>query len=83
MSRSLGAIPRVARPVLLGNGLAAIGNGLTMPLLVIYLGQVRGLGTVVAGLLVAALAVVALICAGPVGTLVDRFGPRPVLMVGL
>jgi len=83
ISRSLTAIPRGARPVLWGNGIAAIGNGLTMPLLVVYLGQVRGLGTTLAGLLVALLAVVALGCVGPVGALVDRFGPRPILMAGL
>ena len=83
ISRSLRAIPTAARPVLLGNAAAALGNGLTMPLLVVYLGQVRGLGTTTAGLLVAGYAVVALVCAAPIGSLVDRLGPRPVLMTGL
>jgi len=42
----------VVRRVLLGNALAAIGSGLTLPLLIVYLGQVRGLGTTVGGFVV-------------------------------
>ena len=73
----------VVRRVLLGNALSAIGSGLTMPLLIVYLGQVRGLGTAVAGIVVAYVAVVSLILLPVSGTAVDRFGPRPVLLVGL
>ncbi len=74
---------REVRRVLLGNALSAIGSGLTMPLLIVYLGQVRGLGTAVAGMVVAYVAVVSLILLPVSGTSVDRFGPRPVLFVGL
>lgn len=73
----------VVRRVLLGNALSAIGSGLTMPLLIVYLGQVRDLGTTTAGLVVASMAVVQLALLPMVGALVDRFGPRPVLMAGL
>lgn len=73
----------VVRRVLLGNSLSAIGSGLTMPLLIVYLGQVRGLGTATAGLVVAYVAVVSLVLLPVSGILVDRFGPRPVLVVGL
>ncbi|MHB8795230.1 MAG: MFS transporter [Candidatus Nanopelagicales bacterium] len=73
----------VVRRVLLGNALSAIGSGLTMPLLIVYLGQVRGLGTAVAGIVVAYVALVSLAMLPIVGYLVDRFGPRPLLMVGL
>lgn len=73
----------VVRRVLLGNALSAIGSGLTMPLLIVYLGEVRGLGTAVAGLVVAWVAVVSLVLLPGVGVLVDRLGPRPVLMTGL
>lgn len=73
----------VIRRVLLGNALSAIGSGLTMPLLIVYLGQVRGLGTAVAGMVVAYIAVVSLLLLPVSGIAVDRFGPRPVLMVGL
>jgi len=73
----------VIRRVLLGNALSAIGNGLTIPLLIVYLGQVRGLGTAVAGFVVAYIAVVSLVLLPVSGMAVDRFGPRPVLLCGL
>ena len=73
----------VIRRVLLGNALSAIGSGLTLPLLIVYLGQVRDLGTAVGGLVVAYTAVVQLLLLPVGGVAVDRFGPRPVLMAGL
>lgn len=80
---TLSAVTPPARRILVGNLISAMGSGVTLPFLIIYLGQVRGLGTPTAGLLVAYLALVALVCTPIVGTLVDRFGPRPVLMAGL
>lgn len=71
-----------ARRILFGNVLAAIGSGMTLSFLVIYLGNVRGLGTTIAGLLVAYMAILTLICSTFIGALVDRVGPRPVLMAG-
>lgn len=73
----------VVRRVLFGNALAAIGSGLTLPLLIVYLGQVRGLGTTVGGFVVAYIALVQLLLLPVAGILVDRMGPRPVLMGGL
>lgn len=73
----------VVRRVLFGNALAAIGSGLTLPLLIVYLGQVRGLGTTVGGFVVAYIALVQLLLLPVAGILVDRLGPRPVLMGGL
>ena len=72
-----------ARRILTGNAVSAFGGGFTLPFLVVFLGEVRGLGTMAAGLLVAWLAVVGFALTAPVGTLVDRIGPRPVLMVAL
>ncbi len=80
--RVLDGVSRPARRILVGNVFAAIGSGLTLSFLVIYLGDVRGLGTTTAGFLVAYMAVLTLVCSTVVGSLVDRFGPRPVLMVG-
>jgi len=79
----LGLLTPSARRILVGNAIAAIGNGLTLPFLVIYLAQVLGLGAGLAGGLVAYLALLGLVFTPPVGVLVDRIGPRPVLMGGL
>ncbi|MBI1351516.1 MAG: MFS transporter [Actinomycetales bacterium] len=73
----------VVRRILAGNALSAIGNGMVLPLLIVYLGQVRGLGTQAAGLVVAYMALVGLVLLWPSGSLVDRYGPRPILMAGL
>lgn len=79
----LSALTPTSRRILIGNGICALGSGLTFSFLVIYLGQVRGLGTTAAGLVVAYIAVLGLACTLLSGTLVDRFGPRPVLIGGL
>jgi MFS family permease len=60
-----------------------LGGGLTLPFLVIYIGEVRDLGLAFAGFLVAYTAIVALLAAGPVGSLVDRYGPKPVMLIAL
>ena len=72
-----------ARRILLGVALSSLGGGLTFPLLVIYLGQVRGLGATVAGLVVAYTAVASLVVFPLVGMAADHFGPKPVLITGL
>jgi MFS family permease len=76
-------VPPLARRILLGNGLSAIGSGLTMPLLIVYLGEIRGLGLTIGGLVVAYMAVVSLVVFPAVGWASDRQGPKPVLMAGL
>ncbi len=73
----------IAQRILMGNAFSALGSGLTLPFLVIYLGEVRGLGVATGGLIVAYIAVVSLVATAPVGALVDRVGPRPVMMVAL
>lgn len=76
-------VPPQARRILLGNSLSAIGSGLTMPLLIVYLGEIRGLGLTIGGLVVAYMAVVSLVVFPVVGWASDRQGPKPVLMAGL
>jgi MFS family permease len=73
----------VLRRVLAGNFLSQLGSGLTFALLVVYLGQVRGLGTALAGIVIAYMALVSLLLMPVSGTAVDRFGPRPILMIGV
>src|SRR5947208_13774777 len=61
----------------------SFGNGVVLPLLVIYLQDVRGFGLGVSGLVVATSAAAQVTAGVLAGPLVDRLGPRPVLAGGL
>jgi MFS family permease len=71
---------RVARQLIAGRIIMAVGNGLVVPLTLIYLNQVRGIPLAVIGTLLAAMAVVSLGTVPFAGTLLDRVGARPVLV---
>ena len=60
-----------------------IGNGLVMPFNVVYLHEVRGFELARVGLLLSLRALVALLVVGPVGALIDRIGPRLVVVASL
>jgi MFS family permease len=66
-----------------GNALSAFGLGFTVPYLYVYVAQVRGLGAVTAGLVLAVFAVAALIVLPFAGRAIVRRGPLPVLLVAL
>jgi MFS family permease len=68
------------RRMLVGIGASSIGGGLVMSLLVVYLYQVREVPLRVAGLVLTFQAVLGLVAAPLVGWLVDRIGPKPVLL---
>src|SRR5688572_31915077 len=69
-----------ARRILAGTFFSAIGRGLTLPFLFIYLNDVRGLSGTTVGLVVGWIGVVSL-CLSPLGgTLIDRFGARRVVV---
>jgi MFS family permease len=78
--------PQLPRPVWLlelGGVANALGNGIVLPFLIIYLHEVRGFSLGVSGLVVAALFGAGL-CTGPVaGRAVDRIGARTTLMASL
>jgi MFS family permease len=74
---------RDARLLLAGVAVDAFGTGLTLPFLVVYLHGVRGIPLETIGLIVAVPAAVALVLLAPIGVLVDRVGPRRVMMVAL
>lgn len=76
------ALPRrpEARRILVGTAFAAIGRGLTLPFLFIYLHQVRGIGADTVGLLIGWFGLVSLLVAPVGGALVDRFGARRVVL---
>jgi MFS family permease len=70
------------RRVQLGNALSAFGSGFTMPYMFIYVDQVRGLGSLAAGLVFTVFALAALVVLPFAGRGIDRYGPRPVLLAG-
>ncbi len=80
MTRAMGA---AMRRIHVGNALSAFGLGFTVPYLYVYVAQVRGLGAMTAGLVLAVFAVAALIVLPFAGRAIVRRGPRPVLIVAL
>ncbi|MBD0842375.1 MULTISPECIES: MFS transporter [unclassified Streptomyces] len=71
------------RRIHVGNALSAFGLGFTVPYLYVYVAQVRGLGAVTAGLVLAVFAVAALVVLPFAGRAIVRRGPLPVLLVAL
>lgn len=69
-----------ARRILVGTLLSAIGRGLTLPFLFIYLTDVRGLTDARAGLVIGWFGAVTLVLSPVGGTLIDRFGARGVVL---
>ena len=81
--RLLPKLPRRAWIVLGGDLLSAIGSGMTLPFLVVYLHRVRGLDLELAGAALATIALAALPGNPIAGVLVDRIGSRLTLIFGL
>ena len=76
-------LPRDAWIVLGGDALSALGSGLTLPFLLVYLHAVRGIGLGLAGLALSTIALVGLVGNPLGGVLSDRVGARNTLAVGL
>lgn len=76
-------LSRSAYRILFGVALSATGNGLVLPFFVVYLHQGRGLPTAVAGFVLSWMGITSLILAPVVGWLIDHYGPKPMLIVGL
>ncbi|MFC5925253.1 MFS transporter [Micromonospora vulcania] len=79
LRRALPSRPE-ARRLLVGTLLSAIGRGLTLPFLFIYLTDVRGLTDARAGLVIGWYGAVTLVLSPLGGTLIDRFGARRVVL---
>ncbi|WP_328884401.1 MFS transporter [Streptomyces sp. NBC_00299] len=71
------------RRIHVGNALSAFGLGFTVPYLYVYVAQVRGLGAMTAGLVLAVFAVAALVVLPFAGRAIVRRGPMPVLVAAL
>lgn len=76
-------LPRRAWNVLAGDCVAAVGTGLVLPFMVVYLRDVRDFHVQTAALVLSALAVAGVVFAAPMGALVDRLGPRRTLIASL
>ena len=76
-------LPRAVWLLEAGGVANAVGNGIVLPFLIIYLHEVRGFDLEASGLVVAALFGVGLV-SGPIGGhLVDRIGARATLLASL
>lgn len=71
------------RRIHVGNALGAFGLGFTVPYLYVYVAQVRELGAVTAGLVLAVFAVAALVVLPFAGRAIVRRGALPVLLAAL
>jgi MFS family permease len=76
-------LPKTIRMLLLGVLISGTGNGLVFSFLFIYLHQVRAIPSGIVGLISAYGAVIGLAMSPIVGSLIDHWGPKPVLMGSL
>ena len=72
-----------SRKIVIGMCLNAIGGGMTLSLLLVYLHDMRGFTNTFGGLLLSYGAIVSIVASTPMGALVDRVGPKKVMIVGL
>lgn len=70
-------LPPPVRRMLLGITLSALGNGLVLPFAFVYLHSIRHISTPIAGLVFSYGAVIALLVAPVVGTLIDKYRTHP------
>lgn len=76
-------LPRAAATILAGDALSALGSGMSMPFMLVYLHQVRGIDMATAGLALSTIALASFVGNPLGGTLADRFGARAALALGL
>ena len=81
--RAVNNLPTKVRIMMVGIALSAIGNGLVLPYTFIYFNSIRGIPTAVAGLIIGYGALASLLISPLVGNMVDKWGPKPVLIVAL
>lgn len=72
-----------SRKLVIGICLNAIGGGMTLSLLLVYLHDMRGFTNTFGGLLLSYGAIVSIVASTPMGALVDRIGPKKVMIAGL
>jgi len=83
LSSFIPQLPTRAWKVLAGDTIAALGTGLVLPFIVVYLRDVRDFDVRTAAFVLSVLAITGLAFGAPVGSLVDKLGPRKMLIVSL
>lgn len=83
MPLDLPRLDPLVRRIFVGVAFSTLGSGLTMPYLYTYLTTMRGISTATVGLLFAWMGVVSFVGSPIGGTVIDRIGPRPVIVAGL
>jgi MFS family permease len=73
----------VLRRLFFGNFMSGLGTGMTLSLLLVYLHDIRGFSNTFGGIVLSYMAVVAILLSGPTGWLVDKYGPKKVIIAGL
>ena len=73
----------VLRRLFLGNFMSGLGTGMTLSLLLVYLHDIRGFSNTFGGFVLSYMAVVAILLSGPTGWLVDKYGPKKIIIAGL
>ncbi|MFF0451268.1 MFS transporter [Streptomyces sp. NPDC004609] len=68
------------RRIQAGSALSAFGLGFTVPFLYIYVAYVRDLGSTTASVVIGVFAMAALVALPFIGRVIDRRGPKPVLV---
>ena len=66
-----------------GNFMSCIGTGMTLALLLVYLHDIRGFTTAFGGFVLSLMAILSILLSPPTGWLIDRVGPKKVIMFGL
>lgn len=80
--RLIPQLPRAAVIVLVGDAVSALGQGMSLPFLLIYLSEVRGISLSVAGLVLSTVALASFVGNPLGGWLSDPLGPRVTLLAG-
>ncbi len=73
----------VLRRLFFGNFMSGLGTGMTLSLLLVYLHDIRGFSNTFGGFVLSYMAVVAILLSGPTGWLVDKYGPKKIIIAGL